>query len=133
MSENTQAPTLEHYEPFDEKAALRNQIARTRADLGETIGELAARTDVKARASQMVSDVRSRAKDAVRARARRAMTRTQGAALQGATSMGAGVARASRRGTATIVAGAGAGALAGYGVFELVRRHWRSAPRRGWR
>jgi len=141
MSERTQtAQQFEHYEPFDEKAALRNQIARTRADLGETIEELAARTDVKARASQMVSDVRSRAKDAVRTRARRAMARTQSAALQGATSVGSGVERASRgataasrRARATVFAGASAGALAGYGVFEMIRRRRQGAPMRGWR
>lgn len=116
----------EHYEPYDDKAALRNQIARTRADLGDTIQELASRADIKARARQAVSDVRQRAKDAVRSRARRATTRTRGAARSGASSMRTGVRQASRS-PVSIAAGAGAGALVGYGIFELLRRRHRSS------
>jgi hypothetical protein len=119
----------EHFEPFDDKAALRNQIARTRADLGDTIEELAARTDVKARAKEMVTDVRSRAGQAVRSRARRVVSRTHGAARSSASSVRGGLGRASQR-TARIAAGAGAGALVGYGIFELLRR--RRAPRGRW-
>jgi len=125
MTENQSGYPYQHFEPFDDKAALRSQIARTRADLGETIGELASRTDVKARAQQMVAGVRSRAKDAVRARARTAVSRTRG----GASSVRHGLGRASRS-PASIAAGASAGALAGYGIFELVRRRMRG-PGRG--
>jgi hypothetical protein len=126
MSQPGSSYPYEHFEPFDDKAALRNQIARTRADLGETIEELAARTDVKARAREMVSDVRTRAKDAVRSRARR----TGDAARSGASTVRFGLGRASRS-PVSIAAGAGAGALAGYGIYELVRRRMRGPRGRG--
>jgi hypothetical protein len=102
--------TFEHYEPYDDKAALRSQIASTRADLGQTIEELAWRTDVRARAVQMVSDVRTRAGNAVRSRAR-----------SGASSVRQGLGRV-KRGPASLLAGAGAGALAGYCIYDLLQR-----------
>ncbi|WP_432994482.1 DUF3618 domain-containing protein [Dactylosporangium sp. CA-233914] len=39
---------------------LREEIARTRSDLAETAGRLAARTDVKSRAKQTAGDARQR-------------------------------------------------------------------------
>jgi hypothetical protein len=44
---------------------LRQEIQRTRADLGETVEALAAKADVKARARDAVADVKVRALDAV--------------------------------------------------------------------
>jgi hypothetical protein len=42
-------------------AALRTEIAHTRAELGETVEALAAKADVKARAQDKVADVKARA------------------------------------------------------------------------
>jgi hypothetical protein len=44
---------------------LRQEIKRTRADLGDTVEALAAKADVKARARDAVEDVKLRARDAV--------------------------------------------------------------------
>jgi len=41
---------------------LRSQIERTRSDLGETVQQLAAKTDVKTRAKQAVGDTTDRAR-----------------------------------------------------------------------
>jgi head-tail adaptor len=48
--------------PRAEPAELREEIARTRADLGDTVEELAAKTDVKARAKDAASDAAEKAK-----------------------------------------------------------------------
>lgn len=53
-------------EPVPEVDALQRGIAHTRAELGETVEALAAKTDVKARAERATSDAASR----VRATAR---------------------------------------------------------------
>jgi hypothetical protein len=45
--------------------ALRQEIAQTRAELGETVEALAARADVKARAHEMVDETKARAREAV--------------------------------------------------------------------
>jgi hypothetical protein len=45
--------------------ALREEIAQTRADLGETVEALAAKTDVSARAKDAVGEAAEKAKDAV--------------------------------------------------------------------
>jgi hypothetical protein len=45
--------------------ALRQEIARTRAELGETVEALAAKADVKARAHETVDAAKARAHDAV--------------------------------------------------------------------
>jgi hypothetical protein len=42
-------------------AALRSEIEQTRADLGETVEELAARADVKARAKEKVEETKAQA------------------------------------------------------------------------
>jgi ElaB/YqjD/DUF883 family membrane-anchored ribosome-binding protein len=42
----------------DDPAALRDEIERTRQDLGDTVAALAEKTDVKARAKEKVSEVR---------------------------------------------------------------------------
>jgi ElaB/YqjD/DUF883 family membrane-anchored ribosome-binding protein len=44
----------------DEVAALRDDIARTRAELGETVEALAAKADVKARAHEKVEETKAR-------------------------------------------------------------------------
>lgn len=57
----------------DDVAALREDIARTRAELGETVEALAAKADVKARAQRKVEATRARAVQAaaeVKAKAR---------------------------------------------------------------
>jgi hypothetical protein len=119
--EDEQTRPYEHYEPYGGKDALRHQIARTRADLGQTIEELASRTDVKARAKEMVSDVRERAKDALRQQVHRAAQRTRDSARSGASSLRTGMGRASRS-PVSVAAGAGIGAAVGWGLYELLRR-----------
>jgi hypothetical protein len=121
MREDEQTRPYEHYEPYGGKDALRHQIARTRADLGETIEELASRTDVKARAKEMVSDARERAKDVVRQQARRATRRARESARSGASSLRTRLGGVSRS-PVSVAAGAGVGALAGWGIYELLRR-----------
>jgi hypothetical protein len=44
---------------------LRQEIAQTRADLGETVEALAAKADVKARAQEAVAEVKTRAYETV--------------------------------------------------------------------
>jgi len=130
--------SYEHLEPYDPNAALRNQIVRTRADLGDTLQELASRADVKARAREAVADAKVRAKQAVRSRVMHLGRRSKGAASSGATRMtdlgrrskdaassGGDSARITvirAGGPVTIVAGAGLGVLAGYGVFKLMQK-----------
>jgi len=60
--------------PEDNVIALRYEIERTRAELGETVEQLAARADVKARAQEAVDEVKGRA----RAKATEASKRVQG-------------------------------------------------------
>jgi hypothetical protein len=139
----------EHWEPHDGDAALRNQITQTRADLGETITELAARVDVKARARQAVAQARSRAREAVWEKTRAAAMRTKVAARSGASSARRLLGRNSR---ASLAIGGGAAALAGLGIYALMRRRTPShagsfapgrgrragwlafgSPKRGWR
>jgi ElaB/YqjD/DUF883 family membrane-anchored ribosome-binding protein len=45
--------------------SLRQEIAQTRADLGETVEALAARADVRARAQEKVDETKARAREAV--------------------------------------------------------------------
>src|SRR5690606_39704931 len=116
----TDRQQYEHWEPYDANAALRNQITRTRADLGETLSELAARADVKARARQAVSQARDRTRAAVRERARVAAGRTGSIARAGASS----ARRLRDRVGRTPVAGGargGAGAPAGPGIHAPPR------------
>jgi Protein of unknown function (DUF3618) len=115
------AQSYEHWEPHDGNAALRNQITQTRADLGDTISELAARTDVKARARQAVTDARARMRNAVRAKASSATMRTQGVARTGASSARQLLGRVGRS-PASIAVSGGAGALLGFGIYVLLRR-----------
>jgi hypothetical protein len=117
----TSGDQYEHWEPHDGQAALRNQITQTRADLGDTITELAARTDVRARARQAVADARARAGDAMREKARSATMRTQGAARSGASSARHLLAWVAKSPASVAMAG-GVGALAGLGIYALLRR-----------
>lgn len=120
------AGPYEHWEPHDYQAALRNEITQTRADLGNTITELAARVDVKARARQAVSQARNRARAMVRSKAQQASMRMADGARVGAVSARDAMNWMSRnwmsRRPAMVAAGAGAGALAGLGIYALVRR-----------
>jgi hypothetical protein len=141
----------EHWEPHDGDAALRNQITQTRADLGETITELAARVDVKARARQAVAQARSRAREAVWEKTRAAALRTKVAARSGASSARRLLDRTAQS-RVSLAIGGGAAALAGLGVYALTRRRttfragafapgrgrragWLAfgSPKRGWR
>lgn len=111
----------EHWEPHDHQAALRNQITRTRADLGDTITELAARTDVKARAREAVAQARTRAQETMRSKAVFAAMRTADAARSGASSARTALNWVGRS-PALVAIGGGVGALAGIGIYALVRR-----------
>jgi hypothetical protein len=117
----------------DTNDALRSQITRTRADLGETVNELAARTDVKARTQQAVTEARDHARDAAREAAESASMRTgwvAGSATSSARSLLSRVGDSpamrllGRLGDspATIAAGGAAGALAGLGLYALLGR-----------
>jgi len=94
-----------------DKAELREQIERTRNDLGETIEALAAKADVKARARQAL---RSRT-SAMRGRTRQAMRAGAGPMRESA--------QAAKR-TMPVTMGAAIGALCGWGIYELLRRRW---------
>jgi hypothetical protein len=50
----------------NDPAVLRAEIERTRTELGETVAALAAKTDVKARASRAATNVKARASRAAR-------------------------------------------------------------------
>jgi hypothetical protein len=52
--------------PVDQQA-LRSDIAETRAELGETVAALSAKTDVRARASDAVGQVTDQAREKARA------------------------------------------------------------------
>jgi predicted TIM-barrel enzyme len=51
--------------PPDDPELLKEQIEQTREHLGETVEELAAKADVKARAQETAADLRQRAKDTI--------------------------------------------------------------------
>lgn len=59
----TGVPEAEEYSG-DDPAALRAQVERTRERLGDTVEELAARADVKARAREKAAGARERASHA---------------------------------------------------------------------
>lgn len=64
---------------------LRSEIAETREDLGETVEQLAAKADVKARGQEAVDDAKGRARDEVedrKDRVRQAAQRVQATAQQ---------------------------------------------------
>jgi hypothetical protein len=127
-----------HQEPAD-VAALRQEIARTRAALGVTVEALAAKADVKARAHDAVAEAKTRAKARAQSAVVDAKTRVQGVVADTRTRMqGAAVGARSRAGrTVTRTSGrardlavghpqfVAAGALAGAMVLVttlLVRR-----------
>jgi hypothetical protein len=112
---------FEHWEPYDANAALRNQITRTRADLGETLSELVARADVKARARQAISQARERTRDALREGTRTAVAQTNRVARAGASSAQRLMDRMGRKRAAIVIGGA-AGTLVAVGVYALLRR-----------
>jgi hypothetical protein len=100
-----------------DRDALMAQIEWTRAALGDTIHALAAKTDVRARARQ-----------AVRSRTSHLKTSTRRAVHDGAHNAQQSAVRA--KGTVMAVAGGGAGALVGWGLYLLLRR--RMTSRRRW-
>jgi hypothetical protein len=120
------AESYEHLEPYDQQAALRNQIVRTRADLGDTLQELAARADVKARAREAVAGAKVRAREAVRSQVSR--LGFGGGSGDSDTASAADLLTRAGRSPITVVAGGAAGALAGFGLFKLVQ--WQMAGRR---
>jgi hypothetical protein len=52
-------------DPAAQYDGLRQEIERTRAELGETVEALAAKADVKSRAQQMAEDAKARVRDSV--------------------------------------------------------------------
>lgn len=105
----------------DANDGLRNHIAQTRADLGETLTELAERTDLTARARETVSQTRDRAMAAARERAESATMRLGWAAGSGASSAGRTLDRFAHS-PLSIAAGGAVGALVGLGLYALLRR-----------
>ena len=87
-------------------AALRAEIAQTRADLGETVQALAAKADVKARAKEQVELTKQK----VKAQAAEATQKAREAAVvaSGKVRTVASHAGDKARGTATQVRGSGA-------------------------
>ena len=63
-------------------AALRSEIEQTRADLGETVEELAARADVKARAKEKVEETVEKTKAKAAATAAEAKEKAVGTVQQ---------------------------------------------------
>ena len=51
-------------QPPEDPAQLRDDIERTRQDLGDTVAALAEKTDVKARAKEKVAEVKTKAQSA---------------------------------------------------------------------
>jgi hypothetical protein len=66
--------------PVDDPDAIRADIAQTRAELGDSVQELADRADVKARAREKVAEVKDRAD--VKARAREKVAEVKDRAAQ---------------------------------------------------
>lgn len=58
---------------------LREQVARTRQELGRTVEELAARADVKAKARQQADEVKTRMRHAVAQSRTEALEKAAGA------------------------------------------------------
>jgi ElaB/YqjD/DUF883 family membrane-anchored ribosome-binding protein len=56
LNESGTAPSSQ--QPPEDPAQLRDDIERTRQDLGDTVAALAEKTDVKARAREKVAEVR---------------------------------------------------------------------------
>jgi hypothetical protein len=106
---------------------LRSEIAATRADLGDTVEALAAKTDVKARARHAVGDAADQAKQKVAAASDRA-ARAAGALTETAATAKDQLPPRMRRPLPWAVLGAAA-LLAGM-VVVLVRRRLGSAARR---
>jgi ElaB/YqjD/DUF883 family membrane-anchored ribosome-binding protein len=63
--------------------ALRQEIAQTRAELGETVEALAARADVRARAKEKVDETKARAREAVAEAKAKAMQKAHDVAESG--------------------------------------------------
>ena len=105
-------------------AALRAEIAQTRADLGETVQALAAKADVKARAKEQVEQtkqkVKAQAQDATQKAAQKA--REAAALAQGKVRTVAAQASDKARGTAVQVRESGALEKA-QGAREQVQRN----------
>ncbi|WP_416905288.1 DUF3618 domain-containing protein [Micromonospora echinospora] len=120
--------------------ALREEIRRTRIELGETVEALAAKVDVKARLRESAEQARERMREQAgqakeRVREQAGQVRSQAALtmarVRGQAAQTAGTARAQAQGTGTMVrrdpvpwAVVAAGALATVMVLLIVRgRH----------
>ena len=114
-------PSHEHRDPGDATRALQDEIAQTRADLGDTLTELGARTNVKARTKRAVAKARGRAKDAVQEQANSATFGSAWVAGSGVTSMRRLLDRFGRR-PASIAVGTAASVLTGLFLYVLLRR-----------
>ena len=60
-------PVTESERVLAESGRLRQEIAETRSELGDTVEALAAKADVKARAQEKVAEVKAEARDRVAA------------------------------------------------------------------
>jgi hypothetical protein len=78
--------------------ALREEIAHTRAELGETVQALAAKADVKARAKDQVEQTKQR----VKAQASEAGSKARDAALAASTKVRAAAEQAGDRARTTV-------------------------------
>jgi Protein of unknown function (DUF3618) len=96
--------------PMD-AAALRAEIERTRADLGQTVAALAAKTDVKARAKEAVADAADNVRRNVSSRAASIRASLDGSRLP-----------VSAREPLSVATGAVIGALIGALIYAVRRR-----------
>ena len=124
-----------------EVAALRQEIAQTRADLGETVEALAARTDVKARAQEKVDETKARfaemvteAKDKARVRAQQVAATGQEVVRQVQADPAVAARRYAEQARASVQAkpkqwGVAAAAVVAFALL-LARKRARRAARR---
>ncbi len=63
MTENSRPDVSAGQGPPTDAETLREEIAETRAELGDTVEALAAKTDVKSRAQDKITEVKAKARD----------------------------------------------------------------------
>lgn len=105
-----------------EQNGLREDLAHTRAELGETMEALAAKADVKARANQMTDEAKARVRETTRDAATKAGSVTYGAATK-AGSATRGIGSKATRAAQTMMRRPMAWVLvlAGIGVVSAVK------------
>jgi len=101
---------MAQHAPMD-AAALRAEIERTRADLGNTVAALAAKTDVKARAKDAVADGAESVRRSLSSRADSIRASMIGSRLP-----------VSARQPLSVAAGAMVGALVAALIYAVLRR-----------